>query len=75
MLKIHKASAGSGKTYSLTREYLKLLLGYKKGGRYRLRPLAGYGYQEPKAHCVILAGTFTKQATGEVSTGSHQQLA
>ena len=57
MLKIHKASAGSGKTYSLTREYLKLLLGYKKGGRYRLRPLSAYGYQKPKAHGEILAVT------------------
>ena len=30
MLTIHKASAGSGKTFSLARKYLKLLL-FKKG--------------------------------------------
>ena len=75
MLKIHKASAGSGKTYSLTREYLKLLLGYKKGGRYRLRPLSAYGYQKPKAHGEILAVTFTNKATEEMTTRIINELA
>ena len=37
MLHIYKASAGSGKTYTLTLEYIKLLLGYRdEQGRYQL---------------------------------------
>ena len=36
MIKVIKASAGSGKTYQLTYEYIKLLLGVKRKGRYEL---------------------------------------
>ena len=69
MLQIHKASAGSGKTFALTREYLKLLLASKDGkGRYRLRPLSAYGYMKPKAHGEILAVTFTNKATEEMKS-------
>lgn len=46
----YKASAGSGKTYTLAVEYIKQLL------------LA----EEPHAHRHILAVTFTKDATGEM---------
>lgn len=37
MINIYKASAGSGKTFTLAREYIKLLLGRKnEDGSYRL---------------------------------------
>lgn len=36
MLDIYKASAGSGKTYTLTLEYIKMLLGKRdEDGRYQ----------------------------------------
>ena len=76
MLQIHKASAGSGKTFALTREYLKLLLASKDGkGRYRLRPLSAYGYMKPKAHGEILAVTFTNKATEEMTNRIIKELA
>jgi ATP-dependent exoDNAse (exonuclease V) beta subunit len=49
-LKIYKASAGSGKTYTLAKEYIKELLIWDLNESYR--------------H--ILAVTFTKDATGEM---------
>jgi ATP-dependent exoDNAse (exonuclease V) beta subunit len=49
-LKIYKASAGSGKTYTLALEYIRELL---------------VNYPE-KTHRHILAVTFTKDATGEM---------
>lgn len=62
MLTLYKASAGSGKTYTLTREYIKLLLGRKnrETGRYTLRRNSG------NAHRNILAVTFTIAATNEM---------
>lgn len=62
MLTLQRASAGSGKTYSLTRSYLKFLLGKKTGNTYKLkdmRELAG-------AHSRLLAITFTNKATAEM---------
>ena len=61
MINIYKASAGSGKTYTLAREYIKLLLGKKdSNGRYRLNPYA------KNAHRSVLAITFTNKATEEM---------
>ena len=55
MLSIYKASAGSGKTHTLTQEYLLMLFReQKKHGDYF------------KPHSRILAVTFTKKATAEM---------
>ena len=50
MIQILKASAGSGKTYNLAREYIRLLLTKK----------------DPQAYRHILAVTFTNKATDEM---------
>ena len=50
MLKILKASAGSGKTYNLAREYIRLILQSDK----------------PDAYRHVLAVTFTNKATDEM---------
>lgn len=61
MIDINRASAGSGKTYTLVREYLKFLLGKKQDdGTYRLD-------EHPHDnHRFILAITFTNKATDEM---------
>ncbi|MDR3235994.1 MAG: UvrD-helicase domain-containing protein [Prevotellaceae bacterium] len=51
-LNIYKASAGSGKTYTITNEYLRWLL-----------PVAKFN---PSAFRSVLAVTFTNKATGEM---------
>ena len=63
MLIIHKASAGSGKTYTLTYTYIKLLLGEKsaKDGLYYIAPST-----DRNRHRGILAVTFTNKATEEM---------
>ena len=64
MLKIHKASAGSGKTFTLTKSYIKLLLGEKRqDGSYRLS-------DGINRHRSILAITFTNKATEEMKSGN-----
>lgn len=69
MLNIHKASAGSGKTYTLTYNYIKLLLGVgDEQGNYRLA-------SDRKRHRAILAITFTNKATDEMKRRIVQQLA
>ena len=58
MINIYKASAGSGKTYTLAREYIKLILGYKdESGKYRLNRKGSGGHRS------VLAITFTNTAT------------
>lgn len=70
MINIYKASAGSGKTYTLAREYIKLILGYKDDeGRYRLNRRGGL------AHRSVLAITFTNKATEEMKTRIIHELA
>lgn len=70
MINIYKASAGSGKTYTLAREYIKLILGYKdESGRYRLNRKGGGGHRS------VLAITFTNKATEEMKTRIIHELA
>ena len=63
MILINKASAGSGKTYTLVKEYLIMLLGKKtEGGNYILD-------KHPNDnHRYILAITFTNKATEEMKS-------
>lgn len=67
MINVIKASAGSGKTYQLTYEYIKLLLGEKAKGRYRLA-------KDHERHRHILAVTFTNKATGEMKERIVKEL-
>lgn len=70
MLQIYKASAGSGKTFTLTREYIKYLIAAKdKDGRYRLRR------KHVSDHSRILAITFTNKATNEMTRRIIKELA
>ena len=58
MLKILKASAGSGKTYNLAKEYIRLVVGSNKADAYR--------------H--VLAVTFTNKATDEMKRRILKEL-
>lgn len=62
MLSIYKASAGSGKTFALTREYLRMMLTDKISGDTRL------------PHSRILAVTFTKKSTAEMKERILREL-
>lgn len=64
-LKIYKASAGSGKTYTLTLNYLKLL--FKRGGG---TTRAEYN----RVYSKILAVTFTNKATDEMKSRIIESL-
>lgn len=67
-LTIYKASAGSGKTYNLALEYIKLVLGVKnrETGRYTLNSDKYQGKRQPRRHRHVLAITFTNKATEEM---------
>lgn len=71
MLSIYKASAGSGKTFTLARQYMLLLLGVKnpETGEYRLNT------SPADAHRHILAVTFTNKATDEMKRRIIHELA
>lgn len=68
MLTIYKASAGSGKTYTLAYEYVRLLLGVKcPDGAYRLNSRKYLGSDVVASHHRnIIAMTFTNKATEEM---------
>lgn len=71
MLEIMKASAGSGKTFTLTLKYIKLLLGVKDeaSGKYRLAK-----EEKREYHRHILAVTFTNKATEEMKERIIKEL-
>lgn len=74
MLTIYKASAGSGKTYRLTRDYITMLLGVPEQqdtdagtpAPIRLNHRDIRGFEERNRHRGILAITFTNKATQEM---------
>lgn len=70
MIRIYKASAGSGKTFTLAREYIKLILGHKdETGTFRLNRKGKSG------HRTVLAITFTNKATEEMKSRIIHELA
>lgn len=71
MLSIYKASAGSGKTFTLAYEYIKMLLGRKDAvtGKYSLV------VSPNSAHRHILAVTFSNKATDEMKKRIIHELA
>lgn len=70
MINIYKASAGSGKTFTLAREYIKLILGHKnENGDYVL------SRNSANNHRSVLAITFTNKATEEMKSRIIHELA
>ncbi len=70
MITVYKASAGSGKTFRLTRDYLLMMLGdCHEGGEYTLVP------PTRDNHRSILAITFTNKATDEMKRRIIHELA
>lgn len=77
MLSIYRASAGSGKTFALARDYIRLLLGIQDVERgacvLNFDPASG-SLKIPDKHRYILAITFTRKATEEMKTRIINEL-
>lgn len=72
MLTLHRASAGSGKTFTLAKTYIKDFIAIKKeDGSYRLRTKE----EITDSHSHILAVTFTNKATNEMKQRIVEKLA
>ena len=69
MLHVYRASAGSGKTYRLTLEYLKLLLSPTRANKEPILPS-----ERNKIFQHILAVTFTNKATDEMKRRIIEKL-
>lgn len=65
-VEVMKASAGSGKTYSLAREYIRLLM--------MPQETDGLLARDPRSYRHILAVTFTNKATGEMKSRIIEEL-
>lgn len=72
MLTVYKASAGSGKTYTLAFEFIKNLLGQRVEGSDTFRLAKG---NPGNRHRSILAITFTNKATEEMKRRIVRELA
>ena len=70
MLNVYRASAGSGKTYKLAFEYIKILLGHLNGDDNKYIFYKNYN----NLHRRILAVTFTNKATEEMKQRIVKQL-
>ncbi|MBQ5750062.1 MAG: UvrD-helicase domain-containing protein [Bacteroidaceae bacterium] len=70
MLNVYKASAGSGKTYRLAYEYIKMLLGRRNESDEYYQFYKNYS----NPHRRILAVTFTNKATEEMKQRIVKQL-
>lgn len=72
MLRVKRASAGSGKTYQLAKTYIKLLITTKSQGHKRLM-MKDESFRE--ALSSIMAVTFTVKATAEMKQRIVEKLA
>lgn len=81
MLSINRASAGSGKTYALAYDYIRMLLSVKQTAAHGESASYSLNYdpatrrlKHPNRHRRILAITFTKKATEEMKSRILREL-